>query len=333
MHNTSLLSFLISLIILLKTFQRKLDPPEKVHKTLEAIINTHTPQNPQPFNLNPFYNLHFQKLKFIFTYAKYSTLPPLYDDLLFDQITYYNLSIIIQFEMESYHYSRRLFQDKPISSQSYFQSRTKGNCISLMFKEYTLYLGNDEGYHFVETIRPSDVKFHFNTVSQYDFFIEEILSNNNILKQLKDLFYEQIWKVELEKILCEYPQNKITYLFHKFNQQLLEMRPITLNVSNEYINCSDYSSFQFSKYFYDDLIRYNAAKAKIQINKLHYIIDFKNKHNQYHQNVYFDRVIVRNDGIEYGNMYTNGLNECVELIVKEISWMVFDMVRKEENIT
>jgi hypothetical protein len=201
-----------------------------------------------------------------------------------------------------------------------------------MFKEYILFRGIDEGYHFVETIPPSDVKFNFNTVSQYDFFIEEILSDNNILKQLKDLFYEKIWKIELEKILCEYPQNKITYLFNKFNQQLLNMRPITISVSNEYVNCSDYHAFQFSRYYYEDLKRYTAAKGKIYIKKLHYVIDFNNKRNQYHQNVYFDGVIVRNEGIEHGKMYTNGLHECVELIVTKISRMVFDMVRKEENI-
>ena len=333
MHKTSFLSFLIFPMIFLKTFQRKLDPPETVHKTLEAIINTHTPQDPPPFNPNPFYTLFFQNLNFIFTYSNYSTLPPLYDDLLFDQITYFNLSIIIQFETESYHFNRRLFQDKPTYSQGYFQTRTKGNCVSLLFKEYTLFLGNDEGYHFVETIQPNDVKFHFNTVSQYDFFIEEILSDNNVLKQLKNLFYEQIWKIELEKILCTYPQNKITYLFHKFNEQLIKMNPITLAISNEYLNCTEFTSFKFWKYSYDDLKRYNAAKAKIQIEKLNYLVDFKSKRDDYHQNIYFDWVIVRNEGIEHGNLYSNGLHECVEVIVKEISAMVFDMVKKEENIT
>ena len=333
MHKTFLLSFFIFPIMFLKTFQRKLDPPEKVHKTLETIINNYMPQNPPPFSVNPYYNIHFKNIKFIFTYSNYSITPSLYDDLLFDQIIYLNLSIIIQFETESYHFSRKLFQEKPTPSQSYFQTRTKGSCITLMFKEYTLFRGIDEGYHFVETIQPSEVNFNFNTVSQYDFFIEEILSDNNILKQLKDLFYEQMWKIELEKILCEYPQNKITYLFNKFNQQLLDMRPITINVSNEYVNCSDYSAFKFSRYYYEDLKRYNAAKGKIYINKLHYVIDFNNKLNQYHQNVYFDWVIVRNEGIEHGKMYTNGLHECVELIVTEISRMVFDMVKKEENIT
>lgn len=333
MHKTSLLSFLIFPIIILKTFQRKLEPPEKVHKTLETIINNYMPQNPPPFSVNPFYNIHFKNLKFIFTYSNYSINSLLHDDYLFDPITYSNLSITIQFETESYHFSRKLFQEKPTSSQSYFQTRTKGSCITLMFKEYTLFRGIDEGYHFVETIQPNDVKFNFNTVSQYDFFIEEILSDNNILKQLKDLFYEQIWKIELEKILCEYPQNKITYLFNKFNQQLLNMRPITISVSNEYVNCSDYHAFQFSRYYYEDLKRYTAAKGKIYIKKLHYVIDFNNKRNQYHQNVYFDGVIVRNEGIEHGKMYTNGLHECVELIVTEISRMVFDMVKKEENIT
>lgn len=332
MHKTSLLPFLIFPIIILKTFQRKLDPPEKVHKTLETIINNYMPQNPPPFSVNPFYNIHFKNLKFIFTYSNYSINSLLHDDYLSDEITYSNLSITIQFETESYHFSRKLFQEKPTSSQSYFQTRTKGSCITLMFKEYILFRGIDEGYHFVETIPPSDVKFNFNTVSQYDFFIEEILSDNNILKQLKDLFYEKIWKIELEKILCEYPQNKITYLFNKFNQQLLNMRPITISVSNEYVNCSDYHAFQFSKYYYEDLTRYTAAKGKIYINKLYYVIDFNNKHNQYHQNVYFDGVIVENKGIEHGKMYTNGLHECVELIVTKISRMVFDMVRKEENI-
>lgn len=332
MHKTSLLPFLIFPIIILKTFQRKLDPPEKVHKTLETIINNYMPQNPPPFSVNPFYNIHFKNLKFIFTYSNYSINSLLHDDYLSDEITYSNLSITIQFETESYHFSRKLFQEKPTSSQSYFQTRTKGSCITLMFKEYILFRGIDEGYHFVETIPPSDVKFNFNTVSQYDFFIEEILSDNNILKQLKDLFYEKIWKIELEKILCEYPQNKITYLFNKFNQQLLNMRPITISVSNEYVNCNDYHAFQFSKYYYEDLTRYTAAKGKIYINKLYYVIDFNNKHNQYHQNVYFDGVIVENKGIEHGKMYTNGLHECVELIVTKISRMVFDMVRKEENI-
>ena len=165
MHKTFLLSFFIFPIMFLKTFQRKLDPPEKVHKTLETIINNYMPQNPPPFSVNPYYNIHFKNIKFIFTYSNYSITPSLYDDLLFDQIIYLNLSIIIQFETESYHFSRKLFQEKPTPSQSYFQTRTKGSCITLMFKEYTLFRGIDEGYHFVETIQPSEVNFNFNTVS------------------------------------------------------------------------------------------------------------------------------------------------------------------------